>query len=572
MTTQEKKRTTYAQKLGALVRQKKYALEVLRELVNLKKGQLSEIRAAVAERSPDLELENQQILRVLDFARNWGLVFQDPESKCYHPTTLSLQIIWDERSVDWLNKACLAHSIIAESEPETDVVSMLAGELGLEPAKAEAVRNALESVPRPLRLPRFGRCLRRGGEKVEFVPTEYPKLLKDFNGILRNYSEKETAKANAAERMFAPRMDVIAERMLLNALRHAGYDDEANQLITLPMGQRFLQVCKGKGTPTSPLVFQPHGSVVSMSSPKVNPFALDLMLRYESPVSFAHNYDEMNLELDPDRGAIAPFAPTPETDYGVVLRFVDPETQISHFVIFGMYPPGTLAAARYFRSQIDDLLKQFREEPFVVVIETNRLSVEEWGDDGKHVVAKALHIETFKVAPRSDPIDIRYQPGLEALMSLGETHKDYFIRLLGQDDAMALTGYENRLAKAHRLMSILQRKDILLETIIDALLIESFVRRTPIERRELVKAARKHDWCLGKVANQDKFRTAFEHNVLDYTWDAIDAHKSYVKERLDAYDFYYNAELSELVKRYSQSPVKLTKPVAEATETRSAKQ
>src|SRR5580704_14911957 len=135
MTTQEKTRATYAQKLGALVRQKKYALEVLRELVNLKKGQLTEIRAAVAERWPDLELEYQQILRVLDFAKNWGLVFKDSESKCYHPTTLSLHIIWDERSVDWLNKACLAHSIIAESEPETDVVSMLGAELGLEPAK-----------------------------------------------------------------------------------------------------------------------------------------------------------------------------------------------------------------------------------------------------------------------------------------------------------------------------------------------------------------------------------------------------------------------------------------------------
>ncbi len=551
----------YADKLSSFIRRRAHVLEVLRELVRLRKARFAELLAAVRGRNPGLSLANSQFVRVLKETQRLGLVFKEPVSKVYHPTTLALGIVWDEESVDWLPVACLAHSIIAESGPDVDVVAKLGDELQLDEVRAEAVRAALVSVPRRVSLPRLGRCLQGGGAAVAFVPTEYPHPLPGNRFDTRRHAGDD-ARCDGAELIYAPRMDTVAERLLLNALRHAGYDDDMPGAVdTLPMGRRFLDACDG--AMGEPRVFRPKCSVVSMSSPKVNPFTLDLMLRYESPLSFLNDFSELKLELDPDCAMIPPFTPQSEIDFAVLMRFMDPESGASHFIVFGLYPPGTLAAAQYFRSNIDMLLRDFSDSPFLVLLQTKRPTTREWDEDNV-IQYDELYKGRFRMVDSLFDIDIRCQPGMEVLLWLLDRHPKYFVELIGENEVTAIEKQSwHQFRKANRLLGLLQQKGLLVQAIIDAVLVESFKLKSS-QRTEFIDAVQEKG--LGTaVAKDSRFRQAFFHTVLDYTWELIDDISNYVQKRMELYAFHQGGGEETFVRALSSEVPMVTQASTSTT-------
>ncbi len=548
-------RATFMQRLAALIRRKSNALEVLRELVRLQKAKFEELRAEVNKHNPGLDLKGAQLARVLKWSQEHGLVFKNPDPKYpanpkfghYHPTSLAYRRVWDEGHVDWLAKACMAHAIIADPRPDANVLEGLEKELHLDRLQAEKAFAALDQAPRRLQLPRLRKCLRRGGKSVLFVPTKYPNQLRHYDLRINRDAVDEKDLA-VAERIYAPRMDSVAERVLLNALRHADYDEEEpGRVVMLPMyGDQFLDAC----TSENQRVFRPRHSVVSISSPKVNPFALDLMLRYESPISFIENLEAIKLEpVDMDKGDREPYRPALDTaddcDYAILLRFVDFFTRRSHFVVAGLYPPGPLGAALYFRKEIDNLLHRYRDAPFGVILKTNRPGPNEWVSDDA-LRFEAVETVEFPMVETEFNIDIRYEPGIEVLLWLCDKHPEYYRKRLGEEaSSPILDRHGHRLKKANQLMGLLQRKNILLEGITDALLIDSFYKLDKQEQKEFVEFVRNH--TIARAAKHKKWGDAFKNKVLDYTWNMIDEKQEFLHSRLDTYAFFSGTSPAELV-------------------------
>ncbi len=351
--------------------------QFLRKAVSAK-THAAEILRLLAEPSRPVDLrratglEDAQIHRVLGWAEAQGLVWRwkTDAGTLYRSTNLAQQILKDSESVPWLPMAGLLARISVKHRVlgmPVDVLETEAAALtGLAANQARRAIEVLVDAVNPFFTSRLAPRLRpAGNEDYGFVvcPIIYPKPLKD-ELLLKARTDTTEPPFERNEGYYAPRLDALAESFVHRALARSGLD---MGLLTEWKPQDWLERCE---TSDTPVLLDDRRPVISLSSPLANPVSLELLLRFGSAVYFDHR---VSRALRVDGGpSVRQFVLNDKVDHAICARFVDRKSGFSAFVLAGMKPSGTYAAARFFYERIESLLDRHGNAPFTYVITVAR--------------------------------------------------------------------------------------------------------------------------------------------------------------------------------------------------------
>lgn len=388
---------------------KTHAVEILRRLSEPNRP--SDLRRATG-------LEDAQIHRVLGWAESQALVWRwKTELGTYYRTTSFAEHILKElESVPWLSMAAVLTRIAVKHRvlaiPIDSIQKEAADLTGLTASQAgHAVSVFVESMS-PQLTSRLAPRLRPAGMKDRgFVvcPIIYPEPLQN-EVLLKARTDTTEAPFERNEGYYAPRLDALAESFVHRAIARAGLDMSS---LTEWKPQDWLERCESSD---EPVFLDDDRPIISLSSPLANPVSLELLLRFGSAAYFDHRVSStLRCDGDPSR---KPFYLSDKMDHGLCARFIDRKSGFSAFVLAGMKPSGTYAAARFFYERIESLLDRHGDAPFTYVISVAR------GYEDRNLPPEITELKVRHPRPpavEDGRLDMRY---LDALPLITDTYME----------------------------------------------------------------------------------------------------------------------------------------------------
>lgn len=373
-----------------------------------------------AQRPADLKkalnLHDVQIHRVLEWAEVQGILWRQTPREAegatfYRLTPLGARVFDLVDAPPWLPAASHIVRECVEARVEGRPIDTSSLQVGGMPQRqvARAVEELSKSAA-PNTTSNLARALPTIAQR-SFVITSiiYKDELTDEKLQKRRTNHSEDA-FKRHEGRYAPRLDVLGESLVYQALERAGLSTSAAFEEWNP-----VKIAEDYERSTEPAKLLTNRPIISLSSPLVNPVTLGLLIRFGSPCYFdpnvhTHLVHERRGEEVPRRYSLRE-----DLDHAIVLRFVEPDTELSHFVLAGFKPSGTYAACHFFYKNVERLLATYVDRPFGAIITVPRgydeSRIESEGDE--------FEIDSALPSPIVDNLDMRF---LEVLAVVGESY------------------------------------------------------------------------------------------------------------------------------------------------------
>jgi hypothetical protein len=469
------------------VRKKKRGLTILRFLE-------TEIRT-VPQIQEEAKLSLSEVTEILHLTESVGLTSRSTfrRSERWGITSLGLRTLELMQEFPWIRqaqtmiRACVRARLLGE--PMDTTAARTAELLG---CSVESIKYSLKIISDsvdPTISSNLAKSLVPIGSTIPIVlcPTVYPKQIEREQLVKERTDIRHAKPWTRNEGLYAPRPDTRGEAFVRRALQRAGLDVDA---VEEWLPQKYLELCS---TAIRPVNLPTNRTIISISSPMVNPVTLALLIRYGSPVYFDHQVSScITYEKVDQKKSRTRYPLNKDRDFGMMIRFFDTATRLSQFVLAGMKPSGTYAACRYFQANIEKLLEQYPEQSFAAILGVRRgyppekapylarpVAVFDVSSDVDDEVIDMRFIDALPLMAESYLSDPKYKPLLAEVvenLDLGTVDSEELLKRIDRFDKDPITTY----AMARDLAVILTKEGRFEEFLI--LLLAGWASRTtPLE-------------------------------------------------------------------------------------------
>lgn len=372
------------------------------------------------------KLKDAQIHRVLNRALGLGLVWRRSHRReaHYELTPLGRSILKTTAAPGWLPIAELVTRALVRARLTQasvgSVVSELLPLLQLPKDQLTALVQGLKRSLNPGLESLLYRHLRARSSAIVFMPVVYHKPLENETDTGQSTLVKDRSRRGlrGAERYYAPRLDSLAEHNIKTAIEASGDEIRVRELLPTAYAAELGKAARPQ--------FLPSGPIVSLSSPLVSPVTLGLLIEYGCSVRWDFAVERRLEVLAKDASTAHKFSLADDKDYGAIIRIAHPSDGVSHFIVAGFKPTGTLAASEYFRHHIERVLRKYPTDSFAVVLEVSRKTTE----SGRVVFTDRI----VSSDPEGTRIDMRFVDAYafiaEEVQRLAARRTDGVLRLL----------------------------------------------------------------------------------------------------------------------------------------------